>query len=211
MCPDCVHSWFASFIENAVLRVSGGKSSKIFPCWGFCLCFWRKVYWSALVPQNLPCRETFLVTRLGFSILSEKEFPFHQGTVFFREDILIHNIVAFRGNFVLYIICSLLGCCQCFQYFHVVVAVICWHERHHDILHGKHSPLIKWCFIFRSFWLCLIVFLPMSYVKDIFLRKAMTGVTLNTFPKVLLTFNICHCLKLEYMFSKMEFYLSILH
>ena len=34
----------------------------------------------------------------------------------------------------------------------------------------------------------------MICLKDVYLRKAMTGVALNTFPNVLLIFNVCQCL-----------------
>ena len=76
----------------------------------------------------------------------------------------------------------------------VVVAIICWHERHCDVLHGMHFLLVAFCLTFSSFWLCLIVFLPMICFKDVFLQKAMTDVTLNKFPNVLLIFNICQYL-----------------
>ena len=62
-----------------------------------------------------------------------------------------------------------LGACKCF------VAIICWHERHGDLLHGMYSPLVAFCLNFTSFWLSLIVFVPMICLYDIFLRKAMTG------------------------------------
>ena len=75
-----------------------------------------------------------------------------------------------------------------------VVAIICWHERHRDVLHGMHSPLVTFCLTFSSFWLCLIVFVPMICLNDVFLRKAMTDVALNAFPNVLKMFNICQCL-----------------
>ena len=91
----------------------------------------------------------------------------------------------------------------------VVVAVICWHERHCDVLHGIHSPLIAFCFTWRSFWLSLIVFVPISYLSKVFLRKTLTGVTLNTFPNLLLIFNICKCLlMISLIFCKIGLYAS---
>ena len=62
--PNCVHPWVESSIQNVILRVSRRKSSKTFPCGAIFLCFWRKVYRSVLIPQNLPCPEKFLVARL---------------------------------------------------------------------------------------------------------------------------------------------------
>ena len=72
----------------------------------------------------------------------------------------------------------------------VVVATICWHERHRDVLHWMHSPSVAFSLTFRSFSLSLIVFVPMICFNDVFLRKAMTGVALNTFPHILLIFII---------------------
>ena len=71
----------------------------------------------------------------------------------------------------------------------VVVAIICWHERHCDVLHEMNFLLVAFCLT-----LYLIVFLPMICFKDVFLQKAMTDVTLNKFPNVLLIFNICQYL-----------------
>ena len=76
----------------------------------------------------------------------------------------------------------------------VVIALICWHDRHRDVLHGMHSPLVTFSLTFESVWLCLIVFVPMICLNDVFLRKAMTGIALNLFPNVLLKFNVCQCL-----------------
>ena len=50
----------------------------------------------------------------------------------------------------------------------IVVATICWLERHRDVLHGMHSPLVAFCLTFRSFWLSLIVFLSMICLNDVF-------------------------------------------
>ena len=72
----------------------------------------------------------------------------------------------------------------------VVVEIICWHEKHRNVLHGMRSRLVTFCLAFKSFWLPLIVFVPVICLNDVFLRKVMTGVALNTFPNVLLIFNI---------------------
>ena len=91
----------------------------------------------------------------------------------------------------------------------VVVAIICWHERHPDVLHGMHSPLVTFCFTFRSFWLWMILLVPMISLKDVFLQKAITGVALNTFPTVLLIFNIYQCLLIIFMvFGKVGLYFT---
>ena len=51
--PDFVHFWAKFLIQNVVLIVYWRKYSKMFPCGSFFLvCFWRNVYWSALVPQK---------------------------------------------------------------------------------------------------------------------------------------------------------------
>ena len=74
----------------------------------------------------------------------------------------------------------------------VVVAIICWDERHRDVLHGMHfSSFSHILFDLQKFLVgseCMVLF------KDVFLRKDKTGVALNTFPNVLLIFNICQCL-----------------
>ena len=91
----------------------------------------------------------------------------------------------------------------------VVVAIICWHKRYRHVLHGIHSPLVAFCLAFRSFWLSLIVFVPLICLNDVFLRKAMTGVALNVFPNVLLIFNICQCLlMISLIFSKIGLYVT---
>ena len=59
-----VHSWVECSVQNVALRVSRRKTPKVLPCVAFFLCFWRKVYRSALIPQNLPCPKKFLVARL---------------------------------------------------------------------------------------------------------------------------------------------------
>ena len=51
----------------------------------------------------------------------------------------------------------------------VVIALICWHDRHRDVSHGVHSPLVAFSLTFRSVWLGLIVFVPMICVNDVFL------------------------------------------
>ena len=40
--PNCVHLWVESSIQNVVLRVSRGKSSKTFPCGAALLVFLTK-------------------------------------------------------------------------------------------------------------------------------------------------------------------------
>ena len=91
----------------------------------------------------------------------------------------------------------------------VVVAIICWYERHGDILHGMHSPLVTLFLTFRGSWLCLIMFVPMISLNDVFLRKAITGVALNTFANVLLIFNICQCLLIiSLIFGKIGLYVT---
>ena len=68
------------------------------------------------------------------------------------------------------------------------------------------------CLAFRGFWLCLIVFVPMTYINEVFLWKAMIGVALNTFPNVLLILEINHWLlivsvifvKVRHIVLKME-------
>ena len=77
-----------------------------------------------------------------------------------------------------------------------VVAIICWNEKHRDVLHGINFPLFTFCLTFRSFWLWVIVFVPMICLNHLFLQKAVNGVALNTFPNVLLIFNICQCLSI---------------
>ena len=54
-------------------------------------------------------------------------------------------------------------------------------------------------FYFQKYLLWLIVFVPMICLNDVFLWKAITGVCLNTFPNVLLIFNIFHCLLIIYL------------
>ena len=91
----------------------------------------------------------------------------------------------------------------------VVVAIICWDARHRDILHGMHSPLVAFCLIFSSFWLFLIVSVPMICLNNAFLWKAMTGAALNTSPNVLLIFNICQCiLIISLIFGKVTLYVT---
>ena len=111
-------------------------------------------------------------------------FPTFRHTAFFREDILINNIVAFTRNFPINIKFSFcLGaskCCGC----------------------------IFFRLTFRSFWLCLIVFASMICLKDVFLRKSMTGAALNTSPNILL-FNIWQCLLIiSLIFGKIGLYVN---
>ena len=81
-----------------------------------------------------------------------------------------------------------------FMLWNILFAIICWHERHCDVLRGMHSSLITFCLTFRSVWLWLIAFAPMTCLNDVFLKKAMIGVALKKFPNVLLIFNISQCL-----------------
>ena len=91
----------------------------------------------------------------------------------------------------------------------VVVAIICRHEKHRDVLHWVYFRLVAFYLTFRSFWSSLIVFLPIICLNDVFLRKAMTGVALDTFPNVLLIFNICHCLlMISLIFGKAVLYVT---
>ena len=91
----------------------------------------------------------------------------------------------------------------------VLVVISCWHERHRDVLHGMHSPLATFCLTFKYFWLWLMVIVPIICLKDVFLRKVMTGVALNTFRNVLLIFDICQCLLIiSLMFGKVELYVT---
>ena len=59
------------------------------------------------------------------------------------------------------------------------------------------------------FWLWLIVFEPMICLNDVFLRKAVIGVALNTFPNLLLISNICQCLLINFVeFGKIGLYVT---
>ena len=60
----CVHLWVKFSNQNVILT-----NFKIFPYRVFFLCFCRNVYRSALVPQNLPCPEKFLVAYLHSDIV----------------------------------------------------------------------------------------------------------------------------------------------
>ena len=73
------------------------------------------------------------------------------------------------------------------------------YERHRDVVHEMHSSLVTYCLTLRSFWLWLIVIVPIICLSDVFLRKAMTAVALNPFPNVLLIFNICQCLLIIFL------------
>ena len=72
----------------------------------------------------------------------------------------------------------------------VAVGIICWNERDGDVLHRMHSFLITFFLTFRNFCLCVIIFVPTIFVNDMLLREALSGVAQNTFPNVLLDFNI---------------------
>ena len=53
------------------------------------------------------------------------------------------------------------------------------------------------------------MFVPMISLNDVFLRKAITGVALNTFANVLLIFNICQCLLIiSLIFGKIGLYVT---
>ena len=91
----------------------------------------------------------------------------------------------------------------------VVVEIICWHEKHRNVLHEMRSSLVTFCLVFRRFCLPPIVFVPMICLNDVFLRKVMAGVALNTFPNVLLIFNICQCLLMIFLiFGKVVPYVT---
>ena len=119
----------------------------------------------------------------------EKGFPTLPHIVFCRLGILIKKHHSYFNKklcninfFVVWVLSN------------IAVAIIYWHERHRDVLQGMHSPLVAFCLRFRSFWLCLIVFVPMICLNDVFLRKAMSGVALKTAPNALLIFDICQYL-----------------
>ena len=96
-----------------------------------------------------------------------------------------------------------------FGYFQSFGSITCWYKRNRDVLYGIHSPLATFCLTFRKFWLCLIVFVQKIYFKDVFLRKAMTDVALNTFPNILLIFNIYQCLFIiSLIFVKVGLYVT---
>ena len=57
-----------------VFTVSWSKNSKTFPSRAFLLRFWWNVYWSVLVPRNLPCLEKLLVARL-YEEMTLKSMP----------------------------------------------------------------------------------------------------------------------------------------
>ena len=76
-------------------------------------------------------------------------------------------------------------------------------------MHGMYSPLVMFCLTFKRFWLWLIVFEPMICLNDVFLRKAVIGVALNTFPNLLLISNICQCLLINFLeFGKIGLYVT---
>ena len=105
------------------------------------------------------------------------------------SDFLTYCIFTFARNFVIHVNFSFV-----WILWNVAVAIICWHERHRDILHGVRFLLVTFCLNFRSFWLWLIVLVPTISLNNVFMRKAMTGVDLNSFPNVLLIFNMWQCL-----------------
>ena len=51
--------------------------------------------------------------------------------------------------------------------------------------------------------------MSLIYLNDVFLRKAVTGAALNTFPNVLLIFFICKCLLIiSLVFGKVGLYVT---
>ena len=59
--------------QNVVFRVSSIKSFNIFPYRALSSYFYGEVYRSALIPQNLPCPENFLVAHLNFCSFNNEE------------------------------------------------------------------------------------------------------------------------------------------
>ena len=53
--PNCVHPWVKLSIQNVVSSTSRRKSFIFFLWRPFLLRFWKKIYQSALISQNLPC------------------------------------------------------------------------------------------------------------------------------------------------------------
>ena len=50
--------------------------------------------------------------------------------------------------------------------------------------------------------------MPLIYLNDVFLRKAVTGAALNTFLNVLLIFYICKCLIISLVFGTVGLYVT---
>ena len=51
--------------------------------------------------------------------------------------------------------------------------------------------------------------MQLIYLNDVFLRKAVTGAALNTFPNVLLIFHMCQCLLIiSLVFGKVGLYFT---
>ena len=66
-----------------------------------------------------------------------------------------------------------------------------WQQSDLLIQHGVHQPLVS----VRNFWLFLIVFVPISCFKLVFLWKAIMGCKLlNISLKVQSMLNMCQCL-----------------
>ena len=81
----------------------------------------------------------------------------------------------------------------------------CWYKIHFGVLHEMYSmytPLLAFFLTFKSFWLCLIVFVPVIRTNDAFLRNTMIGVDLNAFLNALLIFHIYQCLLICLIFGK---------
>ena len=76
-------------------------------------------------------------------------------------------------------------------------------------MHEIYSSLVMFCLTFKRFWLWLIVFEPMICLNDVFLRKAVIEVALNTFPNLLLISNIYQCLLINFLeFCKIGLYVT---
>ena len=60
---NCVHPWVKSSIQNVVLRVSRGKSSKTFPCRTFFLVFLTKSLSKCFNSTKSPLPQKILVAR----------------------------------------------------------------------------------------------------------------------------------------------------
>ena len=64
----------------------------------------------------------------------------------------------------------------------VSVAIISWHERHHNVLHGMHSSLVAFCLAFRSsHWRCSIKNLFFKFLQ--YLQKNTSVESLFKFIK----------------------------
>ena len=104
----------------------------------------------------------------AFSILCEKGFSTFRRTVFCRTNILIskQHIYFFKWLCDIYQI-WLCDISTAWVLSNVLVAIICWCERHCDVLHGMHSPLVAFHLTFRRFCLCLILLISLIPLKTI--------------------------------------------